>query len=409
MIVKNEEENLGDALADVTSFADEIVVVDTGSVDRTVEIARRFTPNLYHFKWIDDFSAARNFAISKATKKYQLWLDADDRITPEHQGYINSLKSMFDGKKAFYFVLQNHQKDAPPSSCQQLRCTPLLPGIQFEGSIHEQIFPSAVRAGLGLVTTDIVIRHMGYMDLEARYAKARRNLEILEKERANGKDYGALYFYLALTHSPLGNKEEAIRCMEAALKRFENEYHNHHLIPEGYLFLARVSFELEEFDKTLRNLAKAKSLVEGSPMHMFNMGILYQRLEKHAYAIDAFRAVTGKKYEPSLFPSHPLPNPSELLLHIAYSYLCMNDRQNALKLVNASVVEGTNAGRSWEWLGVKAFNFKNIRLAQFAFETAMRFGALEPHSWECLGGLYELLGFSAKALECRKKADSLAA
>ena len=212
-----------------------------------------------------------------------------------------------------------------------------------------------------------------------------------------------------MTHSPLGNKEEAIRCMEAALERFEKEYHNHHLIPEGFLFLARTSFETEDFDKTLRNLAKAKCLVEGSPMHMFHIGILYQRLEKHVDAIDAFRAVSGKKYEPSLFPTHPLPNPAELLLHKAYSYLCLNDRQNALKLINASVSEGANAGRSWEWLGVKAFNFKNIRLAQFAFETAMRFGALEPHSWECLGGLYELLGFSAKALECRRKADSLAA
>ena len=168
MIVKNEEDNLGDALADFTSFADEIVVVDTGSADRTVEIARQFTPNIFHFKWIDDFAAARNFAMSKATKKYQLWLDADDRITPESQGYINSLKSMFDGKKAFYFVLQNQQNDSPPSSCRQLRCTPLLPEIRFEGSIHEQIFPSAVRAGLELVTTDIVIRHMGYMTLEAR-------------------------------------------------------------------------------------------------------------------------------------------------------------------------------------------------------------------------------------------------
>ncbi len=93
-----------------------------------------------------------------------------------------------------------------PASCQQLRCTPITGEVLFEGRIHEQIFPSAVRAGLELVNTDIVITHLGYMTEEIRIAKARRNLAIMERERAEGRDDGALHFFLALTYAPFGRR-----------------------------------------------------------------------------------------------------------------------------------------------------------------------------------------------------------
>ncbi|MCE5336988.1 MAG: glycosyltransferase [Desulfobacteraceae bacterium] len=404
MIVKNEAENMAEALESFKSFADEIVVVDTGSTDDTKKIATKYTSNIYDFKWIDDFSAARNYAISKARRTYQIWLDADDRITEQDQRHINSMKSMFDGKKAFYFVLENHQDDAPMSTCLQLRCLPILDGVKFEGSIHEQIFPSAVKAGLNLVTTDIAIRHMGYMTDEIRMAKARRNLEILENERSRGADYGSLYFYLALTHAPLGDKQEAIRCMEKALERFERENFNHHLIPEGYLFLTKVTYEMEDFDRCIRYLTRARCMADGNPFHNYQMGILYQRIGKHMEAIDCFREAVGKRYEPGLFPTQPLPDYAELCLHMAYSHCCMNDRQNALKLVNDSAPGGATLGKSWEWLGTKAFTFKNISLAQLAFETAARFGNLEQGSWRYLASIYESRGFRDKAQECQRHA-----
>jgi len=404
MIVRNESANIADALAGFTSFADEIVVVDTGSSDNTKEIAARFTSSIYDFEWVDDFSAARNFAMSKAGKSYQLWVDADDRITPENGGNIESLKHLFDGKKAFYFVLENHRKGSTTGSCLQMRCTPLIPGLSFEGRVHEQIFPSAVRAGLELVTTDIVIRHVGYTTDEVRLAKAWRNLAIMEKERAEGRDDGAIHFFMAVTYAPLKKRREAIRSMEKALERFDKENYNHHLIPEGYLFLAKVSFEMEDYERSVRYLAKVGSLIEGSPHHNFLMGILYQRMGKHREALRVFRNVSGKSYVPILFPTEPLPNSNELLLHMAYSFYCMNERQKALQLINASPPQRSGIGKSWEWLGTKAFVFKNMDLAVVAFETAMRFGMLEPVSWGRLAAIYNQRGFSQKAEECLVRA-----
>lgn len=401
MIVKNEASNLADALSSFKSFADEIVVVDTGSTDGTRDIAVKFTPHVYDFEWIDDFGAARNFAMSKAKGRYQLWLDADDRVSPENQGHINKLKSLFDGRKAFYFVLENHQLDTGRNSCLQLRCTPLSAGIRFEGRIHEQLYPSALREGLELVNTDIVIQHFGYMTEEARIAKARRNLGILERERARGRHFSGVYFYLALTHAPLGNKEESISCMLTALELLNKENMHHHLIPEGYIFLAKLSLETDDPESSLRYLIKARSVVNGNPSHNFQIGILFQRMGRHAEAISCFQEVDSRQETPQLFPTLPLPNHPEIMLHMAYSHFCMNERQKALQLINASGTETSDPGRSWEWLGRKAFAFQNMGLAQLAFETAQRFGGLEACSWDHLAAIYKLRGFLEKSEQCR--------
>lgn len=401
MIVKNESANIADALASFTPFADELIVVDTGSTDNTKEIAAGFTSRIYDFEWINDFAAARNFAMSKASKSYHLWVDADDRFDSENQHRIESLKTDFDGKKAFYFILENRQNDIARSSCRQLRCFPLAEGIRFERPIHEQAFESVMKAGLELVFPDIVVVHLGYMTREVRVAKAKRNLAMMEKEIAQGSADGGVYFFLALTCAPLGRKQEAMEHMAEALERFEREGYNHHLIPDGYLFQAKVALETGDHDKSLRNLAAVESLAGENPLYNYQIGILYQRMGRHHKAVEALKKVCGKKYIPNLFPTQPLPDEYELLLQIAYSLYCINEQKAALELINSSKV---GRGRSWEWMGTKAFSYQNLGLAHIAFEAALRFGELEPVNWGRLGAVYKLRGYADKARECFARA-----
>lgn len=103
MIVKNEESVLENALNSCMSFADEIIIVDTGSTDKTKEIAKSFTDKIYDFKWCDDFSKARNFSFEKASKDYILWLDADDIILKKDQEKIIKLKQDNTFPNAYYF------------------------------------------------------------------------------------------------------------------------------------------------------------------------------------------------------------------------------------------------------------------------------------------------------------------
>ena len=95
MIVRNEESNISNCLSSVAGLFDEIVVVDTGSKDRTREIAREFGARVFDFVWVDDFAAARNAALARATGDYAFWLDADDVIDPPEREKLQALLGEF--------------------------------------------------------------------------------------------------------------------------------------------------------------------------------------------------------------------------------------------------------------------------------------------------------------------------
>ena len=107
MIVKNEELVLGRCLDSVKNLMDEIIIVDTGSTDKTKEIASLYTNKIYDFPWINDFAAARNFSFSKATKDYIMWLDADDVLLYEDNKKLQQLKENLDVSVRYgYYEIQ---------------------------------------------------------------------------------------------------------------------------------------------------------------------------------------------------------------------------------------------------------------------------------------------------------------
>ena len=96
MIVKDEENYLGRALSGVAAGVDEIIVVDTGSTDKTKEVASKFTDKIFDYEWKDDFAAARNYSFSKASCRYAMWLDADDVITEENLSKLLTLRKRLE-------------------------------------------------------------------------------------------------------------------------------------------------------------------------------------------------------------------------------------------------------------------------------------------------------------------------
>lgn len=179
MIVKNEEDVLGRVLTQMQDIADEIIIVDTGSTDRTKEIARQFTAQVYDYPWQQDFAAARNFACSQARMDYWMWLDADDVIRPDQQKALLELKAALDpdtdivmmryltgfdqnGKNTFFYyrerLIKNHRQ------------------FYWQGKVHEAITPSG---------------HVIYSPIEIEHRKEKegdndRNLQIYEAQIAEG-------------------------------------------------------------------------------------------------------------------------------------------------------------------------------------------------------------------------------
>ena len=183
LIVKNEEQFIGQCLKSVRDIASQIVVVDTGSSDRTVEIAREFGAEISSLTWSDDFAAARNAALQVATGDWVLMLDADEEL-PEAQHKKLSADMKNAGVAGYRLPLVNAGQEA--EGCSYVpRLFRNAPGIYYYGRIHEQIFPSIIplcRAwGLRTALGTSQLLHHGYtQELVRDRNKVERNLKLLK-------------------------------------------------------------------------------------------------------------------------------------------------------------------------------------------------------------------------------------
>jgi glycosyltransferase involved in cell wall biosynthesis len=216
MIVKNEEKYLRECLESVRGVIDEIVLVDTGSTDLTIEIAEEFNANIFHFDWIDDFSAARNFALSKSTGDWILYLDADERLDKNSLDELKRKTS--DTRKAGFYctVKSTDSNDSHDNSIRYIRLFANRPEISFTGKVHEQIEESLNSNGYYITNSGIAIHHVGYnVSKEEKQQKAKRNLNLLLSEYESIKTpYCA--FQLAQTYNVLDDKENARKYFQIA-------------------------------------------------------------------------------------------------------------------------------------------------------------------------------------------------
>ncbi|WP_343252478.1 tetratricopeptide repeat-containing glycosyltransferase family 2 protein [Ligaoa zhengdingensis] len=145
MIVKDEEQNLPGCLDSVKDLVDEIVIVDTGSSDRTEEIARRYTDQVYRYAWRDDFAAARNFAFDHGAMQYCMWLDADDRMEGENREAFWQLKQTLPPDTDVVMMRYHTSFDQggqPAFTYYRERLIRRAAGLRWAGAIHEAITPS---------------------------------------------------------------------------------------------------------------------------------------------------------------------------------------------------------------------------------------------------------------------------
>ena len=144
MIVRNEEEVIERCLSCVGKFADEIVIVDTGSKDDTKTLAQKFTDKVFDFKWIYDFSAARNFSFAQASCDYVMWLDADDVVMDADIAKINELKKLENPADLYMFdyVLTHEEDGTPIFKYKRERLFRRDKNYQWVDPVHEVIVPS---------------------------------------------------------------------------------------------------------------------------------------------------------------------------------------------------------------------------------------------------------------------------
>ena len=240
MIVKNEEDCLSRCLMSVIPVVDEIVIVDTGSTDRTKEIARTFGAKVYDFEWTDDFSEARNISLSKATGSWILVLDADETISPlDYERLSKIIKRDVDHPTAFMITTRNYVKSTHsvgwmcndgqyaeeedgtgwyPS--EKVRLFTNDNGICFENAVHEIVEPSLRRRGIKIRECDISVHHYGQLDTDHYDSKigVYYLLGKKELEEKGDEDIRTLTQLAIQAQGKLGKYEESVVLWEKVLK-----------------------------------------------------------------------------------------------------------------------------------------------------------------------------------------------
>ncbi len=200
MIARNERPRLARAIHSIEAVADEIVLVDTGSTDGTPDLARELGAKVDFFSWCDDFSAARNKAVSLASQDWIFLLDCDEWLLPESVGLVRACLNDHTAL-AFAILRQDLHSENPPAFTEmwQIRLFPRRADLRFIGRCHPDFHPSldeiAAREGKQICSTQIRIRHDGYLS-RFRAEKLRRAARLLELELADRP--GQLYYQVEL-------------------------------------------------------------------------------------------------------------------------------------------------------------------------------------------------------------------
>ena len=270
MIVKNEEDWIENALESVSSVVDEIIITDTGSTDRTLELAQRFTPKVLHFKWTDSFADARNFSLAEARHPWILVLDADECIAARDLPQIRAaVKRIADGFNLIQrnYVPGNQVVGWTPNSGQYREGksypgyldNPLIrlfrnhPDIRFRGAVHEIVDPTRLNPKLRFDSIPVVLHHYGKVRGAERVASKQLlyldlGLKKIQQDSANPK----AHFDLGIQYQELSRHAEAVGCFE---KTFEMSR-----TPVALLY-AGISEKLRgRYDRALQLLEQTKKL-----------------------------------------------------------------------------------------------------------------------------------------------------
>jgi GT2 family glycosyltransferase len=233
MIVKNEEAVIARCLDSVKDIVDEYVIVDTGSTDATKEILKKYTDKEFHFEWIDDFAAARNYAFDQATMEYILWLDADDVISDADREKFLELKRTLShsiDSISMEYHLAFDEAGNVTSKLRRNRLVKRANHFRWHGAVHEYL-----QVGGNILNSDIAVKHVSVEH------ESDRNIRIYEARLTRGESFSPrdLYYYAnelldhrrfseaaEYYHKFLDTKQGWIEDVIAACGKLADCYHN---------------------------------------------------------------------------------------------------------------------------------------------------------------------------------------
>ncbi len=291
MIAKNEERVLGACLASAKPFFTQIIVVDTGSTDRTIEIAKKHGAEVHKFKWVDNFAAARDESMKYAKGSWIFWMDCDDTL-PFSSGETllraatNAPKSIIGFSSKVRFVTDDPTHGTVVDHIKLFRN---LPGLAWEFRIHEQILSSLRKQRGDVVPLDAEVLHSGYdTSEEGQKRKDQRDDHLLALALKELPDHPYMLFCRGMTDHYRKDHEPAIRYLR---KCIEVCHDGETVLKKAYCLLGRSLRESGEVREALETFEQGIAACPADPELHFDRGQTLAHLGEHLAALESFRTV----------------------------------------------------------------------------------------------------------------------
>jgi glycosyltransferase involved in cell wall biosynthesis len=219
LIVKNEEVNLPACLTPLVDLVDEIVVTDTGSTDRTRDVATSFGARVFDFPWTQSFAAARNACLQHASGPWTLWIDADDRVDETNRARLRALLDRL-GPDDLAFSIRNRLvwPSGRFTMAQHIRLVRKSPELHWKYRVHEQVMLGDEFMGKRARDSGVEFHHTGYAEAVHKRKKEERNIGLLELELLDHPDDPFIVFNLGWGLFLLKRPTEALPYLQKAAR-----------------------------------------------------------------------------------------------------------------------------------------------------------------------------------------------
>lgn len=346
MIVKNEEKFLPACLESIEKYVQQIIIVDTGSTDNTIEIAKSYGAEIYHFDWVDDFSAARNESIKYATNDWIFWMDADEQLDKnsieEFQSCLKKVRTPVIYRVNVRSSLNNGRMFRE-SNAHRLFTNHF--GISFTNKVHEQISPSAEKVGANEKSSNILLTHLGYdeahIDLDK---KVRRNRKLLLKMIEMSPDSAYVNYTLAQNYLKTKDWTKATNCL---LKAAESKQIDPSMLASVYNVLSETYFNLNNWEKIEYYAKKSFALFSvqsGAVYYLYKLSESKKNYPKALEWLNLLKKNTEYLFHnPKSILSDTLIPIAQINMFISIIYLKQGQKEKALTLIHKSLNKSNNA------------------------------------------------------------------
>ena len=360
MIVKNEEENLLRCLNSVANIVDEIIIVDTGSTDRTVEIAGKYGAKVYHHTWENSFSKARNYSLKYATCDWILILDADEELSKEDAPRLKEIVKD-NNYTAISFVIKNKFEDsAQESYANMIRLFKNFNGIYYEGIVHNTIKYSGK-----CLESPLSIIHHGYNLSEDKMEEKFLRTSTLLKEQIKTDPHNPIpHMYLGISYLEAKMYDEAIEESKMALELAEKRGCLTEYLFVSYYIISAAYFENGDMEKAEKYALKKVEMDAQSLDGYCILSFTYYNLMKYEKFLKdsekyltLWDNITKHPERTGTSISHTIGHKWKIHLQRGFYYLSNNQEEKGETEIGTALQESTEIEECLKLLG--NFYFEN--------------------------------------------------